>query len=811
MERYEGWGSVNIAKVIVDVQAKAINQTFDYLIPERFRDILSVGMRVIVPFGPRKITGFVVAKKETSEFDHLKEIIDVLDISPVLTDELLQLGKWVAEDTLTLYITAYQAMLPQVLKAQYKKELIRNTDEELTSELEHLFAGRDVIRYEEFVQSLIPYGKLQQAIQEGTILINYLVKSRVTKKFVTFIEPNKDIYLLEEALMDLSPSAKKQRHVLSFFLEFPEAVEQRKLFSLTNTNRTVVKALLEKGLLREYKKEVYRDPYDDRLFEKTLPLPLTEQQELALNPIKETIKSHKHDVFLVHGVTGSGKTEIYLQAIQEVIKQGKEAIVLVPEISLTPQMVKRFKGRFGNDVAVMHSALSNGEKYDEWRKIHAKEVKVVVGARSAIFAPFENLGIIIIDEEHETTYKQEDQPRYHARDVAIKRGQYHQCPVVLGSATPTLESYARAKKGVYQLATLDKRTNNKAMPTVEIIDMRNELHEGNRTMFSVALKHEMENAIERGEQIVLLLNRRGYSTFVMCRDCGHVKRCPHCDIALTYHKNSNQLKCHYCAYEERMPLVCPECNSESIRYFGTGTQRVEEALTQLIPHASIIRMDVDTTRKKGAHEKLLKKFANKEADILLGTQMIAKGLDFANVTLVGVLTSDSMLHLPDFRSSEKTFQLLTQVSGRAGRHELPGRVIVQTYTPEHYSIQLASEYDYEKFFLHEMQIRKKFRYPPYVFLALITVSHQNHVKAVQIASRIAQLLLKVVSKDTIVLGPTPSPIARMKDRYRYQCMIKYKNEPELRSSIKKIMDLYVDEMRKEDLTITVDMQPYHLM
>jgi primosomal protein N' (replication factor Y) (superfamily II helicase) len=811
MERYEGWGSVNIAKVIVDVQAKAINQTFDYLIPERFRDILSVGMRVIVPFGPRKITGFVVARKETSEFDHLKEIIDVLDISPVLTDELLQLGKWVAEDTLTLYITAYQAMLPQVLKAQYKKELIRNTDEELTPELEHLFAGRDVIRYEEFVQSMIPYGKLQQAIQEGTIVINYLVKSRVTKKFVTFIEPNKDIYLLEEALMDLSPSAKKQRHVLSFFLEFPEAVEQRKLFSLTNTNRTVVKALLEKGLLREYKKEVYRDPYEDRLFEKTLPLPLTEQQELALNPIKETITSHKHDVFLVHGVTGSGKTEIYLQAIQEVIKQGKEAIVLVPEISLTPQMVKRFKGRFGNDVAVMHSALSNGEKYDEWRKIHAKEVKVVVGARSAIFAPFENLGIIIIDEEHETTYKQEDQPRYHARDVAIKRGQYHQCPVVLGSATPTLESYARAKKGVYQLATLDKRTNNKAMPTVEIIDMRNELHEGNRTMFSVALKHEMENAIERGEQIVLLLNRRGYSTFVMCRDCGHVKRCPHCDIALTYHKNSNQLKCHYCAYEERLPLVCPECNSESIRYFGTGTQRVEEALTQLIPHASIIRMDVDTTRKKGAHEKLLKKFANKEADILLGTQMIAKGLDFANVTLVGVLTSDSMLHLPDFRSSEKTFQLLTQVSGRAGRHELPGRVIVQTYTPEHYSIQLASEYDYEKFFLHEMQIRKKFRYPPYVFLALITVSHQNHVKAVQIASRIAQLLLKVVSKDTIVLGPTPSPIARMKDRYRYQCMIKYKNEPKLRSSIKKIMDLYVDEMRKEDLTITVDMQPYHLM
>ncbi|GIO26100.1 primosomal protein N' [Ornithinibacillus bavariensis] len=802
---------MNIAKVIVDVQAKAINQTFDYLIPEKFRDILSEGMRVIVPFGPRKITGFVVGKKEESEFEQLKEIIDVLDINPVLTEELLELGKWVAEDTLTLYITAYQAMLPQVLKAQYKKELIRNTDEELAHELEFLFAGRDVIRYEEFVQSTVPYTTLRNAIQDGAISINYLVKSKVTKKVITFIEPNKEAHLLEEAFMDLSPSAKKQRHVLSFFLEFPEPVEQQKLYNLTNTNRAVIKALVDKGILREYKKEVYRNPYDDTSFEKTLPLPLTKQQEMALHPIIEKIHNHKHDVFLVHGVTGSGKTEIYLQAIQEVIKQGKEAIVLVPEISLTPQMVKRFKGRFGSDVAVMHSALSNGEKYDEWRKIHAKEVKVVVGARSAIFAPFENLGIIIIDEEHETTYKQEDQPRYHARDVAIKRGQYHECPVVLGSATPTLESYARAKKGVYQLATLDKRTNNQALPKVEIVDMRNELHEGNRSMFSIALKREMESGIERGEQIVLLLNRRGYSTFVMCRDCGHVKRCPHCDIALTYHKNSNQLKCHYCGYEERMPHLCPECNSESIRYFGTGTQRVEEALNQLMPHARVIRMDVDTTRKKGAHEKLLKRFANKEADILLGTQMIAKGLDFANVTLVGVLTSDSMLHLPDFRSSEKTFQLLTQVSGRAGRHELSGKVIVQSYTPDHYSIQLASEYDFEKFFLYEMQIRKKFRYPPYVYLALITVSHQNHVKAVQITSRIAQLLLKVVGKDTIVLGPTPSPIARMKDRYRYQCMIKYKNEPELRSTIKKVMDLYADEMRKEDLSITVDMQPYHLM
>lgn len=802
---------MRIAKVIVDVQAKAINQTFDYAIPERFQEILTEGMRVIVPFGPRKITGFVVGIKTDSDFDRLKEIIDVLDIHPVLTTELLELGKWVAEDTVTMYITAYQAMLPQVLKAQYKKELIRNTAEPLAPELENLFAGRDVISYEEFAHSTIAYSKLQQAIQATDISINYLVKSKVTKKLVTIIEPNKASYQLEEALMDMSQQAKKQRQLLSFFIQHPEPIEQAKLFQITNTNRTVLKALLEKKLVTEYKKETYRNPYDDDAFERTFPLKLTEEQEQALAPIKKKIDQEEHDVFLVHGVTGSGKTEIYLQAIQGVIEKGKEAIVLVPEIALTPQMVNRFKGRFGSNVAVMHSALSNGEKYDEWRKIQAKEVKVVVGARSAIFAPFENIGIIIIDEEHETTYKQEDQPRYHARDVAIKRGQFHHCPVVLGSATPTLESFARAKKGVYQLQTLAKRTNNQQMPTVEIVDMRQELHEGNRSMFSTVLKEKMESVLERGEQIVLLLNRRGYSTFVMCRDCGHVKECPHCDIAMTYHKNSNQLKCHYCSYEEQMPLFCPECNSDLIRYFGTGTQRVEESLTALMPHARVIRMDVDTTRKKGAHEKLLKQFAEKQADILLGTQMIAKGLDFANVTLVGVLTADSMLHLPDFRSSEKTFQLLTQVSGRAGRHELAGQVIVQTYTPEHYSIQLASEYDYDQFFLQEMKIRRSFRYPPYVYLALITVSHPNHVRAVQLTQRIAQLLRKVIQEDSIVLGPTPSPIARVKDRYRYQCMIKYKNEPKLRGYIKKIIDQFADEVRKEDLLITVDMQPYHMM
>lgn len=802
---------MKIAKVIVDVPALSTNQAFDYLIPDKFLDILEPGMRVTIPFGPRKITGFVVGRAAESTFKKLREIIDVLDLTPVLTSELLELGKWLAKHTLCLYITAFQAMLPQVLKSKYEKKIVRMTQTSLSPDLEELFSDQTEVSYEVLTNSTISLYQLQQAVQDGDIAIHYLVKSQVTKKYNTIIKPAQTEDLLKDSLLDLPKHAKVQQEILSFFIEHYAPIEQSKLMNILQVNRSNIKTLIGKSLLTEEKVEIYRDPYKNRSFEQTTPLELTGEQRMAITPMKEKIANDEHEVFLLYGVTGSGKTEVYLQAIQDVIQKGQEAIVLVPEISLTPQMVERFKGRFGSKVAVLHSALSAGEKYDEWRRIHRKEVQVVVGARSAVFAPFENIGIIIIDEEHETTYKQEDQPRYHARDVAIERAKNHNCPVVLGSATPTLESFARAQKGVYQLASLRERTNKKSMPKVEIVDMRKELHAGNRTMFSRTLKEEIEIRLQKKEQVVLMLNRRGYSTFVMCRDCGHVKECPHCDIALTYHKNQNQLKCHYCSKEEVMPSNCPECSSDLIRYFGTGTQRVEESLTSLIPEARVIRMDVDTTRRKGAHERLLGQFANQEADILLGTQMIAKGLDFPNVTLVGVLSADSMLHLPDFRSSEKTFQLLTQVSGRAGRHELPGEVIVQTYTPDHYSIELASVYDFKQFYEQEMNMRRTFRYPPYVYLALITVTHVNHVKVIQTTQRIVQLLMQNVQQDTIILGPTPSPMAKIKDRYRYQCMIKYRHEPKLRELLNKITDQFSDEIRKNELQIIVDMQPYQLM
>jgi len=802
---------MQIAKVIIDVKARAINRPFDYLIPEEMQTVVKRGVRVAVPFGPRQVIGFVVGVEESSSIDRLKSIIETVDLTPILTNELIDLGKWMAKETMCFYITALQAMLPQLLKTTFERDIIKLTNRVNIESIDQLFQQTDVIPYDVFLTSKVSYAQLKQAIDQKEIYIRYTMKSRETKRYETIIYPCGDEHSLKEFLEELSPQATRQKELVEYFINHPNKVPQRKLIKELQTTRQHIKTLIDKEVLAELKEEIYRNPYENREFQDVQHLHLTDEQETALKSIEKNIDDEEHDVFLLHGVTGSGKTEVYLRAIQRVLEEGKEAIVLVPEISLTPQMVARFKGRFGDNVAVLHSGLSQGEKYDEWRKVQRNEVQVVVGARSAIFAPFENIGIIIIDEEHEGTYKQEDQPRYHARDVAIYRGKTYHCPVVLGSATPTLESYARADKSVYHLETLKTRTNNQQLPYVQTVDMRKELHAGNRTMFSRELMEQMKERIAKNEQIVLLLNRRGYSTFVMCRDCGFVTECPNCDIALTYHKITKQLKCHYCSYEQQFPDNCPSCQSDLIRYFGTGTQRVEESLRELLPEASIIRMDNDTTRRKGAHERLLADFSDQKANILLGTQMIAKGLDFPNVTLVGVLTADSMLNLPDFRAAEKTFQLITQVSGRAGRHELPGEVIVQTYTPDHYSIELASTYNYEEFYKKEMSIRRTFQYPPYVFLGLVTVSHEDESYAIQVTQRIVQTLIKYIGDQTVILGPTPSPIARIKNRYRYQCMIKYKEGRHIRQVLNGILKHYMTDMHKNDLKIQIDMQPYQLM
>ncbi|GGB57014.1 primosomal protein N' [Fictibacillus barbaricus] len=801
-----------IAAVVVDVPSGSVNKTFDYRIPVELEGWAEPGMRVIVPFGPRKLQGFILEIKEDSTVKGMKNIIEILDPLPVLTSELIELGRWLAENTLSFYITAYQAMLPAAMKATYEKAFQVLVPEKLTDPIASLFSANNEINVSDITNENPHLLKtLQNLAKEGVLDVVYKVKNKANKKRVKFVSlASKD--LAKDTIQQNQKKAEKQKALLRELVNRPSGeYPLQEILTETGASHTTAQTLVKKGILHIEEKEVYRDPFQGRKMKPSKPLPLTENQENAIKPILHSIENNNHQTVLLHGVTGSGKTEIYLQSIQSVLDKGKEAIVLVPEISLTPQMVNRFKGRFGSAVAVLHSGLSIGEKYDEWRKILRKEVSVVVGARSAIFAPFQNLGIVIIDEEHETSYKQEDHPRYHARDVAIWRGKFHSCPIVLGSATPALETYARAQKGRYQLAELAKRVHSNPMPEVTIIDMREELKNGNRSMFSKELMDKLKTGLEKGEQSVLFLNRRGYASFILCRDCGYVAHCPHCDISLTFHKRYGELKCHYCGYKEGTPSVCPSCSSEHIRFFGTGTQKVEEELAKVLPEARVIRMDVDTTSKKGSHEKLLTAFENGEADILLGTQMIAKGLDFPKVTLVGVLAADTMLHLPDFRASEKTFQLLTQVSGRAGRHELEGKVIVQGYDTQHYSIQLASKHDYHTFYNHEMQARKLHQYPPFYYLGLLTFSHPDLMQVVDASDKAATYLSKRLSHDSLLLGPVTSPIARVKDRYRYQVMIKYKNEPELRVWFEEIIAHFQKDKDIKDLQITGDLNAQTLM
>lgn len=803
---------MNIASVIVDVPAKQTDREFDYQVPAKWKHVVQPGMRVIVPFGPRLVQGFVMALKNESELAKLREIKEILDLEPVLNHELLQLGEWLTNETMCFKISALQSMLPAALKAKYEKVLRINAGKQewMDEKVLAAFGDKEILSWKEVLQ--FEHAALfQKQVQKGNLEVLYYVKDKLNKKTVRFVEPLLNKEQLVKQASALSPQAKKQYEVLQFFIENPEKLQLRDLLEAVNASNGTIKSLIEKGILAEKDEEIYRDPYENRIFEKTEPFKLTDEQAAALKPINQSIEDSSHEVFLLYGVTGSGKTEIYLQAIDTVIQKGEEAIMLVPEISLTPQTVKRFKERFGDQVAVMHSGLSIGEKYDEWRKIHRKEVKVVVGARSAIFAPFENIGIIIIDEEHESSYKQEETPRYHARDVAIERAKQHSCAIILGSATPALDSFARAKKGVYHLLSLGKRMNNNELPQVEIVDMREELRGGNRSMFSENLFSKIKDRLTRKEQTVLLLNKRGHSSFVMCRSCGLVVNCPNCDISLTYHRYNNALKCHYCGHEEGMPQTCPDCGSDHIRFFGTGTQKVEEELGKLLPEARVIRMDVDTTSRKGSHERLLNEFQEGRADILLGTQMIAKGLDFPNITLVGVLSADTMLHLPDFRSSEKTFQLLTQVSGRAGRHELAGEVVIQTYTPEHYSIELAGRQDFDAFYEREMYIRRQNHYPPYYYVALINVSHEDLMKTVAITEKITKYISSGLSQEAIVLGPVASPISRIKNRYRYQCLIKYKREPQLKKLLRTIIENYQQETAQNKLQITIDLNPQIMM
>ena len=794
-----------IAKIIVDVPLMQTDQPYSYKIPEEFVDMLEAGMRVHVPFGKanRLIQGIVLGVEQESEMadEDLKEIAEVLDFSPVLTEEQLWLAEELRKSVFSYKISILKAMLPGFLNSSYDKILypLEGLSQE---EKERLFGSQESLAFSSL--DLKKQAEMMRLTRKGLLKLEYQAIDQKKVKTQSWIQVNLD--KLEK--LEISNRAKKKLELRDYLLAHPESTPLAAL--LEHYSREQVNFFVEQGALTILQKEVQRSATYFEGIESNQALELNPEQKQACEAVVGAI-GKKHPPFLLQGITGSGKTEVYLQIIQGALDMGRTAIILVPEISLTPQMTERFIARFGEQVAILHSGLSNGEKYDEWRKVERGDAQVVVGARSAIFAPLKNLGVIIIDEEHEVSYKQDSNPRYHARDVALLRAQYNQAALVLGSATPSLESRARAGKGVYQHLRLTQRANPLAsIPEVQLIDFRDYIGQNETSNFTPPLIEAIQDRLDKKEQVVLMLNRRGYSSFVMCRECGTVDTCPNCDISLTLHMDTKTMNCHYCGYSKAIPRHCPNCQSPSIRYYGTGTQKAYDELQEIFPEAKILRMDVDTTRKKGSHAAILDAFGNGEADILLGTQMIAKGLDFPNVTLVGVLNADTSLNLPDYRSSERTFQLLTQVAGRAGRAEKEGEVIIQSYNPNHYAIRFAKDQDYEGFFAYEMQIRRQLGYTPYYFTVGLTLSHKSEEIVMEKSHQVMEILRSGLSDQVQILGPTPKPIARTHNLYHYQIIVKYRFEEGMTQVLNQILE-FTQERGNQDLRVSIDNEPQSFM
>ena len=756
------------------------DKPYSYAIPEEFAGMLEAGMRVHVPFGQgnRLIQGIVVGFDEMGDREELKEIAEVLDFSPVLNQEQLWLADELRKSVFSYKISLLKAMLPSLLNSSYDKLLYQTellNDEERSA----IFGQEDSLRFSDLDKK--SQAKLMRLTQTGRIRLEYQATDKKHIKTEKWYQVN------HTALQnhDLPRQAKKKQALKEVLLEQQDSqllADLREKFS-----RDIINYFIKENLINIEDREISRSAAYFQKERQQQSLTLNDEQAAAVAAITQKIgQSHSQPV-LLEGVTGSGKTEVYLQVIAEALAQGKTAIMLVPEISLTPQVTDRFISRFGDQVAILHSGLSDGEKYDEWRKVERGAAQVVVGARSAIFAPLTNIGAIIIDEEHESSYKQDSNPRYHAREVAL------------------------ASRGVYDFQLLSKRANPLAqIPQVEVVDFRDYIGQHEASNFTPVLLKAIQDRLDKGEQTVLMLNRRGYSSFVMCRECGTVDSCPNCDISLTLHMDTKTMNCHYCGFTKNIPHSCPNCASRSIRYYGTGTQKAYDELVQLFPQARILRMDVDTTRKKGSHEAILESFGQGQADILLGTQMIAKGLDFPNVTLVGVLNADTALNLPDFRSSERTFQLLTQVAGRAGRAEKAGQVFIQSYNPHHYAIEFAKQQDYEGFYAYEMGIRRQLGYPPYYFTVGLTLSHKGEETAVRKAYEVMDILRSGLSEKVQILGPTPKPIARTHNLYHYQILLKYRFEDKLQATLNQVLD-WTQNRDNKDLRLTIDNEPQNFM
>jgi primosomal protein N' (replication factor Y) len=771
----------------------AQRSSFCYSIPPELE--IDIGQAIWVPFGSKILQGIVVKISDYPSFEVTKEISGLITSFPLLAAAHLELAFWLKKHYLSPLFDAVALMLPPGFERRLATFLQLPSEgvdlSQLSSEqiqVVHLLENRGRVDIRELERKL---GKKKtESIAQQLLRRHLLVKSqqleetKVKPKLVTHLELRIGRGEAEAEVIRLRKAkADKQAAVIEFLIKRPQPVPLSELRKSVACQKAVIESLKKRDLISVTEVEVKRDPLAHLRIAPTLPPKLTPSQEAAWRKIRSCMV---HDslqrsppVFLLHGVTGSGKTEIYLRSLAEFVAQGKRGICLVPEIALTPQTIERFASRFPGRVAVIHSGLSLGEQFDEWHRIKEGGCDVVIGPRSALFAPQPDLGLIIIDEEHEWTYKQSDKsPRYHARDVAMKFAGLTGAVVILGSATPDVETFYRAQQSEYQLVELKERITPygpSPLPEVEVVDLKDELKAGNRSLLSRSLVGAMTHALNRREQIILFLNRRGTATFIQCRDCGFVFRCSRCTASLTYHSATRKLVCHHCRYSVSMPAECPQCLSPHLRFLGIGTQRVEEEVRRFFPQARILRWDRDVTSGKRAHEELLTRFRAHEADVLIGTQMVAKGLDLPQITVAGVISADTGLNLPDFRAGERTFQLLCQVAGRAGRGFVPGRVIIQTYSPEHYAITSASRHDYLTFYAQEINYRRKFGYPPFSQLANLTFSHTNEITCVKEAERMSRLLAAEKDRrgipDLRFIGPVPAFTSRVRGRYRWQLVL----------------------------------------
>lgn len=728
--------AMKYADIIVDISHESLDRTYQYAIPEQLTEQAVIGALAVVPFGKgnRLIKGYIVhlSNKPKWKEDLIKPIHEIVSNGLVIESQLIQLAYWIKE--------TFGSTMNDALK------------------------------------TVIPVKKSVKAKEKKTIRLAESIEDAKEHLELFKLKNNKGrVRLLEELVKE-------------------EAIDYDVVIHKLNIARTTIQDLEKMGIITTDVERLYRNPIQNGTVNKE-QVHLTKEQQSIVDSIIKEYRDNIRSNYLIHGVTGSGKTEVYMEIISDVIKQGKQVIMLIPEIALTYQTVMRFYKRFGDRISIMNSRLSQGERYDQYIRAKKGDIDIMIGPRSALFTPFHNLGLIIIDEEHEGTYKSENPPKYHAREVAIKRGQLANASVILGSATPSLESYKNALEGGYKLFNLQSRIGKSIMPKIWIVDLREELKKKNKSIFSLQLKELMEDRLRKKQQIMLFINRRGYAGFVSCRSCGHVMKCPHCDISLTAHNNGT-LVCHYCGYSENTPVNCPTCSSRYIATFGTGTQKVEEMVKKEFPGARVLRMDMDTTKNKDSHEKILSSFANGDADILVGTQMIVKGHDFPMVTLVGILAADLSLYASDYRAAERTYQLLAQASGRAGRGDLPGEVVIQSYQPDHYSIKSASEDDYIGFYNQEMAYRELLKYPPAAHILAILIASKDEKKAMT-ASELLNGATKdwiskeEVSEETVIIGPTTASLAKANDIYRFMIYIK-QSDYDLLIGIKDYLEGYIN-------------------